>query len=296
MGTRRRLTRGQAILAAVAVVAGVAVAATGIVLGNQPEPVEPPRIVAAPEPSVAPVEDPGFAANTEVYALAALPTVNVFSLARSLPVDDNPGGDVLDLFATPHDPGAPLFADPTGAPVGTFAAQFQYDGTTVPVIEKQANWVRVMVSGRAGLPSEGIVGQLTAWMRTADVELTSNTLSVQVSLTGSRIAILDGDTVVYETGSFAIGAPATPTPVGRTFIMTSRPDAGAGYTRGHPLVYLGVQSETLDGFNGANNAITAFHYHDARSGAISNGCLRVDVEAITQLAALPLGTPVFILP
>ena len=67
-----------------------------------------------------------------------------------------------------------------------------------------------------------------------------------------------------------------------------------GYTRGHPLVYLGVQSPTLDGFGGAAVAVTAFHYHDARSGAISNGCLRLGPEAIDRLAQLPLGTAVYV--
>jgi hypothetical protein len=59
-------------------------------------------------------------------------------------------------------------------------------------------------------------------------------------------------------------------------------------------VYLGVQSPTLAGFSGAAVAVTAFHYHDARSGPISNGCLRLDAAAIDRLAQLPLGTPVIV--
>ncbi len=55
-----------------------------------------------------------------------------------------------------------------------------------------------------------------------------------------------------------------------------------------------MQSPTLDGFGGANVAVTAFHYHDDRSGSISNGCLRVDPAAIEKLAQLPLGTPVIV--
>ncbi len=68
------------------------------------------------------------------------------------------------------------------------------------------------------------------------------------------------------------------------------------YTRGNPIVYLSVQSPTLDGFDGANVAITAFHYHDWRSGQISNGCIRLDAAPIAKLAELPLGTPVYIRP
>ena len=84
--------------------------------------------------------------------------------------------------------------------------------------------------------------------------------------------------------------------MGRAFIMLTRVVPEFQYTRGHPLVYLSVQSPTLDGFGGAAVAVTAFHYHDQRSGAISNGCIRVDPAAIDQLAQLPLGTPVIVRP
>ena len=87
---------------------------------------------------------------------------------------------------------------------------------------------------------------------------------------------------------------ATPTPLGRSFIMTVRTEPSFAYTRGNPITYLSVQSPTLDGFDGGDVAVTAFHYHDTRSGRVSNGCLRVDAAAAQVLAALPLGTPVIV--
>ena len=95
---------------------------------------------------------------------------------------------------------------------------------------------------------------------------------------------------------FGWGVDATPTPLGRSFFMTTRIEPSYAYTRGNPIIYLSVQSETLDGFGGQPVAITAFHYHDARSGSISNGCLRVGAEVTQALAALPDGTPVIIRP
>lgn len=281
---------------AVAVVLALGVAAVVTVVATTPDPEPPaPRATATPTPTPAP-EPVGYPENTDTYDLAALPAVDVFSLAGDLAVDDSPTAEPLALVATPRAPGAPLFADPLAAPVGQLPSELRFDGTTVPVIELQDAWARVMISGRAGLPSEGRAGQLTAWVRLADVEIAETTISVRVSLSEPSITILDGDTVTYETGAFALGAAATPTPIGRTFVMTSRVDPNAGFTRGHPVVYLGLQSPTLDGFNGASTAITAFHYHDVRTGAVSNGCLRVDAEAIARLAALPLGTPVTIYP
>lgn len=289
----RKPTRVQAaIVGATAIVAAAAITIAVIVAGAAPD----TKAAPSASPSMSPEADSGFPANTEAYDLQALPAVDVFTLARGLPVDDAPDAPVLPLLATPLGAGAPLFADPLSAPVGRLPSSFEFNGTTVPVIEKQDNWVRVMVSGRAGLPSEGVTGQLTSWMRAADVSVVDNTISVRVSLGTPNISILDGDEVVYESAGFAIGAPATPTPTGRSFIMTTQTDPNAGYTRGHSLVYLGVQSLTLDGFAGQNNAITAFHYHDDRSGDISNGCLRVDVDTIDRLAALPLGTPVVVVP
>ena len=293
----RKPTGLQAVIAGATVMvvaAGITIAA--VVARTPPETEAAPSASPSSSPSETPEADPGFPPNTETYDIRQLPAVDVFTLARDLPVDDAPDSPVLPLLATPMGAGAPLFADPLAAPVGHLPSSFEFNGTTVPVIERQEDWVRVMISGRAGLPSEGITGQLTAWMRAADVSVVDNTVSVRVSLATPSISILDGDEVVYESAAFAIGAPATPTPTGRSFIMTTQTDPAAGYTRGHPLVYLGVQSPSLDGFAGQNNAITAFHYHDDRSGDISNGCLRVDADTIDRLAALPLGTPVVIVP
>ncbi len=285
------------IIVLVAAMSIIAIGVVIVLLVGLLRSLEPGALTAAPapEPAPAPVATAEeYAENTQAYDLATLPVIDVFTIAPALPVDDRPTEGVLPMVATPNAPGAALFADPTGSPVGQLPSTLRFDGTTVPVIEKQEHWARIMISGRAGLPSTGVVGQLTAWVRTADVQFTDNTMSVRVDIAGSSIQVLDGDTVVWEETSFAWGAPATPTPPGRTFIMTTRVDEGAGYTRGHPIVYLGLQSPTLDGFNGQNNAITAFHYHDVRSGAISNGCLRLDEDAIAQLSALPLGTPVVI--
>jgi len=117
-----------------------------------------------------------------------------------------------------------------------------------------------------------------------------------VSISARTIDIVRAGVPQRVATDFGWGTAETPTPLGRTFIMTSAVVPGYEYTRGHPIVYLGVQSPTMDGFGGAEVAVTAFHYHDDRSGAISNGCIRVDSGAIARLAELPLGTPVVIRP
>lgn len=254
-----------------------------------------PSPSASSTPSAAPVAvPPQYPADAATYDLAALPPAQVYSVVPALMVDEEPGGDVLALSATAAGPSIPVFAEPGTPPVAQLPAQQVHDGTTVPVIEQHEHWVRVLLPARAGLPSAGVVGQTTGWLRTADVTLTENPFVVSVSLSAGTVSVTNAGVSVYETAGFGYGVPATPTPLGRTFMMTTFVNPAAGYTRGEPIMALALQSPTLDGFDGASVAVTAFHYHDVRSGAVSNGCIRVDAATAQQLAALPLGTPVLI--
>ncbi|WP_019181560.1 L,D-transpeptidase [Microbacterium yannicii] len=254
-----------------------------------PSPVASPTDTPAPPP-------PGFPADTASYDLASLPQVTVFSVVPALPVDDAPFTVPTEERALPRGDGAPVWADPNADPVAYLPRSYDYGGTTVPIVERQEHWVRVLLVGRQAVPSQGNPAQVTGWLRTADVEISPAPESVVVSISARTIDIVRDGVAERIASDFAWGTDATPTPVGRSYIMTTQVVPEYGYTRGHPIVYLSVQSPTLDGFGGADVAVTAFHYHDARSGAISNGCLRVDPDAITKLAALPLGTPVIVNP
>lgn len=254
---------------------------------------------AAITPTATPTPEPtpsGFPADTASYDLAILPQVDVFALIPDLPLDADPFGAVTGEAVRPVAAGAPVFADPAGQPVAFLPRDYLYDGTTVPVVERQEHWIRVLLVGRQATPSEGSSAQVSGWLRAQDVELTPLDAVVEVNIAARTVDIVRGGVAERVADDFASGAPETPTPVGRSFIMTVRTEPSFGYTRGYPLVYLSAQSPTLDGFGGANAAITAFHYHDERSGQISNGCLRVDPAAIEALAGLALGTPVVIRP
>ncbi|MBW9120577.1 L,D-transpeptidase, partial [Microbacterium trichothecenolyticum] len=248
-------------------------------------------------PTPTPTPTPaGFAANTASYDVSALPQVNVFAVIAALPVDDAAFTAPLPVRAVAKGIGAPVWADPTSEPVAYLPREYSYDGTSVPVVEAQENWVKVLLTGRQAVPSQGNPAQTTGWMRKSDVDLAPTDTSVVVSISGRTIDILRSGVPERIASDFAWGTDRTPTPLGRAFIMTTRVVPEYAYTRGHPIVYLSVQSPALDGFGGADVAVTAFHYHDDRSGPISNGCLRVDPSAITKLSELPLGTPVIVNP
>lgn len=256
------------------------------------EPTTTPTPVVTPEPAPEP-EPTGAPENTESYDLSALPEVNVFAVLPELPVDDTPQAAFTGETVRAATDAVPVWADPLGEPVATLAQEYRYGGTTVPVIEWQEHWVRVLLTGRQAMPSDGDPGQLTGWVRIADVDVARSEVTVEVDLSERTVDIVrDGEPERIAT-DFAWGAADTPTPIGRSFIHLSEVTSFS-YTRGHPMVYLSLQSPTLDGFAGQDVAVTAFHYHDARSGAISNGCLRMDADAITKLAELPVGTGVHI--
>lgn len=266
---------------------------------------EPPASAASPTavhtpasdtPTPAPSPTPiGFPADTAVYSVAELPQVDVYAVIPALPVDSAPFGAFTGELVRAAAERVPVWPDPTAEPVAALPRDHMFDGTTVPVVERQEHWVRVLLTGRSSTPSLGNPAQITGWLRVSDVEFSTTDTSVEVDLAGRTVDIVrrDGGHERIAT-DFGFGAQGTPTPTGRAFVMMVRTEPSFAYTRGHPLVYLSVQSPTLDGFAGAPVAVTAFHYHDARSGAISNGCLRVAPEAIQRLAQLPPGTPVVI--
>ena len=297
-GRDRRRARAWVIGGVIAiVVAGVVLTAFLVRPGEPsaaaPTPTRSVTATATPTPTPTPT---GFPVNTTAYDVSALPQVNVFAVIPQLLVDDAPYAEPLAETAFAHGAGAPVWADPTGEPVAYLPRDYTYDGTTVPVVERQPNWVKVLLTGRQAVPSKGNAAQVTGWMRVADVELAPLDTVVEVSISERTVDIVRAGEAERIATDFAWGTDVTPTPLGRSYIMTTRVVPEFWYTRGHPIIYLSVQSPTLDGFGGADAAVTAFHYHDERSGPISNGCIRLDPDAIGKLAELPHGTPVIIRP
>lgn len=237
-----------------------------------------------------------YARNDSVYDITALPLIDVRSVNPAVPVDDDPMGSVTSLLARPLGAGAPVFADPTAQPVGQLPRDHHYGGTTVPVVQAQADWVKVLLPGRQGVPPEGDGGQTVGWLRSADVELTTTAQYVEVHLAANTIDIVSAAGRERVSDQFAWGKPSTPTPTGRTFVMWTTVVPEFRYTQGHPMVYLGVQSPVMAGFDGGDVAVTAFHYYRMREGDTSFGCIYLDGPAVDRLAQLPPETPVMIQP
>jgi lipoprotein-anchoring transpeptidase ErfK/SrfK len=94
-----------------------------------------------------------------------------------------------------------------------------------------------------------------------------------------------------------IGRSFTPTPTGRFFVTVKLRPPQISAVYGAWALGLSGYSEVLEQFSAGDGQIALHGTADPSNlGArVSNGCLRLDNQAITTLAGiLPLGTPVTI--
>jgi lipoprotein-anchoring transpeptidase ErfK/SrfK len=91
-----------------------------------------------------------------------------------------------------------------------------------------------------------------------------------------------------------VGAPGTPTPTGRTFLLALLAPPSPTYS---PLILpLGTHSSALSTFGGGPGTVGLHGWPDPSvfGHAISNGCVRVPATALRVLSKIPLGTLVLI--
>ncbi len=174
----------------------------------------------------------------------------------------------------------------------------------VPV-EHSGDWVRVLTPARQRLPSTGAnsagtnssgalpPAQTSAWLR-AD-SLSSPTILLNriiVSVSAQTLRIIGVGSRTWPVG---VGAPGTPTPTGVTGYLEARyRDAAQGQTE-HPVQLTSLHSTAADEpFGGNDGGLIGIHFQASASGAVSHGCIRVPVEALAAVDALPLGTPITI--
>jgi lipoprotein-anchoring transpeptidase ErfK/SrfK len=150
-------------------------------------------------------------------------------------------------------------------------------------------WYQVLVPAKPN-------GQ-TGWVRASDVSVTSTDTVIRVYLAEHELdLVVDGKVTMTER--VAVGAPATPTPLG-TFYITDPIDLSADPSTVYGSYALGLSgySEALDSFKGTVPQI-AIHGTDQPNligRSVSNGCIHLENSVITDLAArVGLGTPVII--
>lgn len=212
---------------------------------------------------------------------------------------DDPGpvtlGDRIDepgaLVASVIPEGVYAFAEPGATePLGWFPNPTQFGGRRVFLVadnDREPDWVEIelptMPNGQRG------------WVQRDKVEIEPIYHRIDIDLATNQVTLRINGAIVMRSEA-TVGAQATPTPTGTFYVrdLIARTDADGPY--GSNIVALSGFSEVLETFDGGLPAL-AVHGTGAASVTAdggTNGCIRVDNDAIRILAGVPLGTPVTI--
>jgi lipoprotein-anchoring transpeptidase ErfK/SrfK len=136
----------------------------------------------------------------------------------------------------------------------------------------------------------------TAWVRESDIARSSTDYRIVVERSKTHVTVYKGGQPLFDF-AIGMGKSSTPTPVGRFFVAVVEHDVPHGY--GSIVLDLSAHSEAIQSWQGAGDAIIAFHGpFGAQSlirnggGYVSNGCMRMLPEDQAKLSVIPVGTPV----
>ncbi|WP_165978658.1 L,D-transpeptidase [Actinomadura darangshiensis] len=211
-----------------------------------------------------------------------LPQATTYTTLNDLPRDAAPSAKGDGTVVHPNDT-VPVSAKP-GAPAMAELPSTQLKGPTwVPVLESRPGWRRVLLPSRPN----GVTG----WIPDSGLKAARSTSAIKVDLGDRKLTLTRAGRKVG-TWPVAVGAPKTPTPTGRTFLLASLAPEKPTYS---PLILpVGAHSATLDTFGGGPGTV-AFHGWPSKSvfgKAVTHGCVRVPAGALKQLSKVPLGTSV----
>jgi len=223
---------------------------------------------AAPAATAAPAApQPGRIRLGDASAYVAVATTDLAAHAKPAV-----GGRVLGLFPK---------TTPWGSPTPFLVTQAYGDAAG-------DTWLKVLLPRRPN--------QSTGWIRRDQVRLRPVDYEVEVSLSARTVRLLrDGRT--QRTWPAGIGRAFTPTPTGRFYVTVKLRPPQISTVYGAWALGLSGYSEVLEQFGTGDGQIALHGTADPSDlgNQVSNGCVRLDDQAITTLAeTLPLGTPVTI--
>jgi lipoprotein-anchoring transpeptidase ErfK/SrfK len=184
----------------------------------------------------------------------------------------------------------PRYASPGSRQDGTVPASWYGASSALPVVGQRPGWYEVRLATR---PNGS-----TAWVRAANVTITSTQYQVVVSLASKHLELLRAGKVILDTPA-AIGTAQDPTPTGRFFLAFFEKPISAGY--GPFIIVTSAHSNAIGNWEKSGDALIGIHgplgSDDAigTSGArLSHGCIRLHVPDLVRLRDLPAGTPLTI--
>ena len=209
-------------------------------------------------------------------APAGLPVIDYWTAPRGFPADPTPRSTADLTMGLRAKTRLVLYDSPGGRPRAFLPSSIGGVPVVVPVVARSTGWVAVLlpsVNRRLGwLPATGWIrrplrDQLVLRRRTHE-------------LTWLRDGVRRGRWTV------AVGAAATPTPLGRTFVL--------GRTVPRGMVYGGLDALALGsvpddrqsvsaGLRGAHTGIHGWYRDDSFGRSTSNGCIRVPRTGLRAL-------------
>jgi lipoprotein-anchoring transpeptidase ErfK/SrfK len=181
----------------------------------------------------------------------------------------------------------PVYDAPGGKARAYLAPTISGVQLIMPIVAHQATWVAVL------LPS---VNRTVGWLPPGHYTTTALHDQVLVDKSAHTLTWLR-DGAAQGSWTVTIGAPKTPTPLGRTFVLGHSTLPGKVYA-GVDALALGAVPDNPDtvatGLKGAHIGIHAW-YKDDFGYNKSNGCVRMPKAAQEALlGALPAGTPIVV--
>lgn len=214
--------------------------------------------------------------------LAGLPEATTATSLASAPIDG--GVSPTDGTVVHNTEVMPVFTEPGGAAFAKLPTKQVGNDTWLPVVESQAGWLRVLLPSRPNSSS--------GWIEDKHVDRRHTGYTVDVVLADKSIRLYR-DKHLLGTWKAAIGAPDTPTPTGRTFLLASIKDPSQSFS---PVILpLGTHSSTLDTYGGGPGTVAIHTWPtDVYGQAVSHGCVRVPADALHAMQMVPLGSIVTI--
>ena len=219
--------------------------------------------------------------------LARLPAATTFGQLHGAPLDPAPFSPETGVVIHPTATRA-VYAYPGGPPVAVLPATELSSPTWVPVVQTWFGWDRVLLPARPN--------RSTGWifLGGGGLQTAYSPYRIEISLASYRLTVLDRGRRL-RSWTVAVGAPGTPTPTGRTFLLAAVAPRNPTYS---PLILpLGMHSHTLSTFGGGPGTVGLHGWPDPSvfGHAVSHGCVRVPATALRMLSRIPLGTPVAII-
>jgi lipoprotein-anchoring transpeptidase ErfK/SrfK len=217
---------------------------------------------------------------------AKLPQATTYTTIPAAPLDPARFATTNGLVVHPL-AAQVVYAGPGKAPIAVLPATELGAPTWVPVVRTGPGWDQVLLPSRPD--------HITGWIYTAGAKLDTRHTSylLRVNLGAHQLSVYN-DGKLLGQWTVAIGAPGTPTPTGRTFLLALLAPADPTYS---PLIVpLGTHSNALSTYGGGPGTVGIHGWPDPSvfGQSVSNGCVRVPAAALHLVSMIPLGSLVVI--